>query len=462
MGYGPFVKSLRTHTARAGNRIRRWWPWLLASFVLHLPFTPLGPLFGLLGLLLRLRADVPPDPVEDLVGIPVELLEAPTDAPPAVQQAATTQDVPTDSVVVTPPQAKPKKPKVTELPDAGLPDASVQDAGAVPEDAGTRDASVADAAVAEPVATDADGGVAPDAGTPERDPFAIAGDFPSPPRTNVNVKLHLFAGNLAKHPAGTAIATLLASEPQWQDFLGPGGLDPIRDISRIAVYGPQLVDSSKVAVFLEYSADKAIVERAVEQLVKQNEGSHIDTVKKKRVAYVNAAGAERAIVFFPGKLIAIVPPGPVVEQLVAMKGLPALPSASDGAEVFQGSLRTPHRVRFFKKVGLEIPTTIAEARAFVSTLPNGGATIELELVDESPESAKNHLDELERQTSALTHGLVTLDFSLNDRKILAKAKLSPLQIAGILSQLNREIEDQRRRARPKPAPIQIPGTATEP
>ncbi len=52
------------------RRARRW---LLVSIALHLPFTPLGPLFGLLALMTR--APQPALPTEELTGIPVELLE---------------------------------------------------------------------------------------------------------------------------------------------------------------------------------------------------------------------------------------------------------------------------------------------------------------------------------------------------------------------------------------------------
>ena len=440
------VKPAATRIELAANRLRRWWPWLLVSLLIHLPLTPLGPVLGLLGLVMRLNHDIPDEPVENLEGIPVELLSSPQpdEAPPPV--AADLHDEPVSAVAATK-KPKPQKPKRPELPDAGAPDASVPDAGTATElDAGLNDAGTGDAGIADAGSVSADAGVPTDAGTPTKDPFAIAGDFPTPPKANVNVKIHLFASALAKHPAGAAISALLSSEPQWQDFLGPGGLDPIGDFSRIAIYGPQLVDSSKVAIVLEYSGEATGVQTAVEALVKRTDGAHWTTENKKRIAYVKAAGADRVIIFFPGKLIAIVPPGPVAKQLVAWKRLPALAEPSSASEVFQGSLKTPHRVQFFRRIGVELPQSIAEARAFISTLPNGGASIRLELADESPEAAKAHIDDLERQVSALTLGLVSLHFKTEGGQIVVETKLSPIQLTGIFVRLKSEIAALRGRA----------------
>ncbi|MGC4065807.1 MAG: hypothetical protein QM784_14390 [Polyangiaceae bacterium] len=179
------------------------------------------------------------------------------------------------------------------------------------------------------------------------------------------MKVHLFTSQIQKHPAGRAIAALLASEPQWRDFLGPGGIDPIVDLSRIAIYGPQLVDSSKVAVFLEYSVETKDVTSAVDELVRNTPGARWAKENGKRVAYVKAASANRVVIFFPGKLIAIVPPGPVATQLVAAKGLPALPEPSETGEVFQGFLRTPHRVRLFRRLGIENPRVDCRGTSFL-------------------------------------------------------------------------------------------------
>jgi hypothetical protein len=438
---GP-VKPRLTRAQLAADRVRRWWPWLVLSFLLHLPVTPLGQFLGLLGILTRLYDEVPAEPIETLEGIPVELLEGPATEANAVT-AATVPDG--DAVVIAPPKPKllPKLVKKPEPIDAGVPDVDASTPADL--DAGVATGGVGDGGVSDGGVRELDAGVAPDAGSQKRDPFAIAGDFPKAPKSNVNVKIHLFTTNLQKHPAGRAIASLLAGEQQWQDFLGPGGLDPIQDISRIVIYGPQLVDSSKVGVFLEYSTETEDVKKAVDALVKSSENGHWATENNKRVAYVKAASAERVIIFFPGKLIAIVPPGPVHEQLVAAKRMPALPEPGNAYEVFQGALRTPYRVSFFKNFGIEIPKSISEAKLFISTLPNGGASLRLELIDESPESARQHLDEFERQISALTFGMVGSDWKTDTSTIVAEAALSPIQVGRVLSEVNERIKASRRR-----------------
>jgi hypothetical protein len=375
----------------------------------------------------------------------VELLSSSSQDAQAVAAAAPPA-VESDAVVVTPPKPKTKKPKAIEPVDAGVPE---NDAGTSSDlDAGVADGGIADGGIADGGIADGgaeDAGPPSDAGTQKPDPFAIAGDFPKAPKSNVNVKIHLFAGNLQKHPAGRAIATLLSRERQWQDFLGPSGLDPIADLSKIVIYGPQLVDSSKVAVFLEYTRDTKDVEAAVDALVKGSADGRWVTENKKRIAFVTAAGAERALIFFPGKLLAIVPPGPVEEQLVAAKRMPALPEPGNEQEVFQGALRTPHRVSLFKRFGFEIPKSIAEAKLFVSTLPNGGAKVRLEIVDESSPSATQHVEEFERQLSSISVGMVSPRWSVEGSVIVAEVSLSPLQVAAILGQVNQAIEASRRR-----------------
>jgi hypothetical protein len=217
-----------------------------------------------------------------------------------------------------------------------------------------------------------------------------------------------------------------------------------------------LVDSSQIAVLLEYSKETKEVITAVDSLVKSSEGGHWETENKKRVAYVRAAGAERAIVFFPGKLIAIAPPGPVEAQFAAMKSLPALPAAVDEQVVFQGSLRTPHRVRFFSTFGLSIPKSISEGNLRISALPNGGALLNLELSDESPEAAAQHMDDFERTISSMSGGFVSPRWHVNGSSFIAETSLSPSQVGVIVYQIDNALVDARRNKRGRTVERQKP------
>lgn len=432
MSQGPS----RVQAAR--QRVRRWWPWLLLSVILHLPLTPLGPLLGLLTLLMRLHSPVPDEPVEELIGIPVELLAAP--APTVENPSATAADG--DAIVLAPPKPKKQKPEPnrSEPKDAGVPDAGLD---------GGVDGGVADAAVsasADAGAGDAglpsglgDAGTAPpasDAGAPKADPFAIAGELGKFQKGNVNVRIHLFAEPLKRHPAGSIIAGFLAREPQWQEFLGPSGIDPLNDFSKIVIMGPQLVDSSQVGVFLEHKGDAAAMRKAVDALVQRTEGAHWETKNKKPVAYLHAAGGDRVIVLYPNHGVAIVPPKPA-EQMIALSKFPALAAPENDDEILQLLLRTPHRVRAFKRAGIDVPRSISLAKVFISGAPTGGAQIRLELDDESPEAAAQHAPDLELALAKVSMGMLSLRLNTDGSIIRGEANLSPIIVGGILREIQK-------------------------
>lgn len=387
---------------------------------------------------------MPDEPIEELLGIPVELLaeQMPAQAAPVEEQSERSAE---PSVVIAPKPKKPKKPKLDPV-DAGLADAAVDAAAAdASVDAGA-DAAVADASVisdaglpdAGQPSVFGDAGTTPsadagilDAGVRRPDPFAIAGELGKFQKGNVNVRVHLFVEHLKQHPAGSVITDLLLRDPQWQDFLGPSGLNPLENFSKIVIMGPQLVDSSQVGVFLEYKADSAVIRKAVDALVQRSDGARWETKNKKSVAHVHVAGGDRVIILYPNRGIAIVPPK-AAEQLIGLSKFPPMVSPSDDDEVLQLMLKTPHRVRAFKRAGLDVPKSIALARTFVSGTKNGGASIRIELDDESPEAASAHAPDLERDLSKLTMGVLSLRFRVEGAMIVGEAKVSPLIVAGIL------------------------------
>jgi hypothetical protein len=446
-GYVRHVSIGPANAPSARQRSKRFWSWLVLSAILHVPFTPLGPMLGLLALLIRCSPALPEEPVEEFVGIPVELLAAPdtpaADAPPAQSDG--------EAVVIAKP--KPKKPKHltepidagvvdaavdAEAPDAALDasvDASVLDAGApvVALDAGLVGADAGTAG-----APNASGDAGLDAGAKRHDPFAIAGPVGEFQKGNVNVRVHFFVEPLARHPAGRVISSLLASDPQWQAFLGPGGLDPLNDFSKIILMGPQLVDSSQVGVFLEYKTDQKAIRRAVDALVQGTAGAHWETEKKKPVAYLAAAGAERVIILYPNHGVAILPPKPA-KQLIGLAQLPDLATPTSDDEILQVMLRTPYRVRAFRRQGVDLPKSIELARVFVAGTPTGGAKVRLELDDSSPELATQHAPELERDLSKLTLGLLSLRLSVEENHIVGETTLSPLIVATILRDLQKRV-----------------------
>ncbi len=447
-GYGRRVETGPQQRGRRNTR-RRLWLWVLLSFLLHLPFSPLGPILGLMSWSSRFR-DVPNEPVEALVGIPIELLtddSAPSQpvAPPVSKSdpALTDPEGPTPS--------KPKKPVDAGVdsgvdagsdggPDAGL-DASL-DAG---EDAG-EDAAV-DAGPSKDAGDAGDGGAlaAPVASAtpPEKDPFAVTGDFAQVAKSNTNVKLHLWTKPLRTHPLGADIAQLLANEPQWKSFLGDGAINPLTDLDTIVLYGPQLVDSSQVGAFVAFNTEPKKVRAAVDAIVARDpKGTPWKDEKKKPVARARADRADRVFVLFPNKTLAIVPPGGA-DAAVAVKRI-ALPESDSERTVLHAYLKTPHRVKALERYGFTIPTSIASAQVTVSTTVEGGASLELRLEDASPDDATAHRPELEKQLTGLTGGLVQVTWQQSGKRLTAKLELSPFMLRMLWT---KEIAPQLKRGR---------------
>ncbi|HEX7671021.1 MAG TPA: hypothetical protein VF395_15605, partial [Polyangiaceae bacterium] len=283
---------------------------LVLAVLLHLPLTPVGALVGLLALLHTHEEG----PHEQLHAIPVSLLSPeemaalgmgePPEAKPASPSAAPKDPSPTDFAPPAPssepPKPKPKprpKPK-PEIADGGLPSAA--DAGGpVPHPD-------------KPLSEHPDGGGAAP-GPVERpssvggDPLAMVGKASSVADPNANVRLLLFNDRIRALPIAPRIGRLVARLPQWRSFFGPTGLDPIQDIDRVFVAGPQFRSSGDVVALLQYSVPTSAVRQAVDSIVKREpKGEWLST--KVPAARARADRADRVFVLPKGHILMMVPP----------------------------------------------------------------------------------------------------------------------------------------------------------
>ncbi len=339
-----------------GDRRRLGWV-VVVSLLLH---TPLTPLIGLLGLVSFLSLRKPePVPEEPLTTIPVDLLDgdepgAAAPPPPAPVVAAPPEGVVEPSAPPKPkPKPKPKQPiedagivdaeapdaatRDAEAPDAAL-DAGLPDAAATPSDAGSDAAS--DAGIADA-----------DAGTPN--PMAaLAGDAKKVVDPNANVQLIIYPEKIRNHPLAPRIGQLLASVYQWRDFFGPAKLDPIRDVDRILIVGPELRDSSNVAAIIQHNVGQARMHEALDAIVHADpeHGEWLDAGVPAATAYADRA--PRVLVMPSPKVVVVVPPN--------------LKEAA---------------------LGVALPHGIAWAKVWITPSDGGGAVVEAEAEDESPEAA---------------------------------------------------------------------------
>lgn len=370
---------------------RRALRWLLVSIAIHIPFTPLGPLFGLLALFSR--PEQPAAPIEELNGIPVELLEPSkqpdelkTETPPA---AAGKDEPVAEASLVSP---KKKKHAETELPEV--------DAG-VAVDAGTELRPIAqlDASTAEgPVATNSDAGLEPSTAPAVSSEQALAAATHGIADLNANIRINLFMDRVRQQPLGVPLGNLLKSVYQWRDFFAPGGLDPVKDFDQIQLFGPQLRDSSQVAAFLKHNVRSPRIRGAIDRLVK-NSGSGSSWLKgtKYPAARAMADRAQRSFVMYPSQVVAVVPPKVEKDALA----LPAfqLPSAKadELASVF---VKTPWRALLGTRFQLSKSIQSATIRVFPDE--DGGAHIEAVLEDESSTQAQQDAKAIKRDVDAVT------------------------------------------------------------
>jgi hypothetical protein len=352
---------------------------VLLSALLHLPFTPLAALFGLLALLTTTKP--PPEPLPPLTGIPVDLLEGeeaeapplPTPPPPAPEPTA---------VAVEPPVEKPE-PKAPRIRDAGAADAEPSDASA--------DASDADAGAEDSDAGVVDGGIT--------DPVAASG-AEKVADVNANVQIKIFSEKIRSHPLAPRIGRLIAMVPQWSDFFGPAALDPITDIDRMLVAGPQLRDSSEVAVVVKVNVPEERVRAAIDGIVRSDPegGAWLDGGVPAATARVDRA--PRVFVMPSPKIVIVTPPS-AAENAMKVGRKFTLKGAA-GSEYATGKLVTPWRAFRGSGVPFDIPKSIEWARFKLTPDEHGGAILEMVAKDENADKAAENAEYLQRVISAAT------------------------------------------------------------
>ncbi len=385
--------------ARA-TRQRIWTLCLVVSLVLHLPFTPFAGLLALLGFWQPSdTAEEPPDPA--LTEIPIDVAtdlgtaeSAPAPPPPPSEPAA---GEPEPAPIV--PKPKPK-PKPKPIVDAGVPDASpdagpqIQDAGA--PDSGPRDAStnaLADGGVADAggIAAEGDAG-RKSAGDPIADNAAVrAVSDPHP-----NVRVTVDTEKLRAHRLGARVGALLRGIYQWRDFLGPAGIDPVADIDRIYIVGPQLRRSANVTVIIQHRLGQERMHEALDRLVSRDPSGGWDDAKVP-TAHATADNAPRFFVQPSPNIVVVSPP----ETLASSQRFPLRRLARLRGQVIAHTyIATPWRA--VRGLPFRVPESIEWVSLDVVAGDDGGAVIEIEAQDESVASASKNSDELSRAVLAAT------------------------------------------------------------
>lgn len=339
---------------RAGPTVRgRFWKMLFASLLVHVFLTP-GP--ALLGLIRML-------PALDLAGKDEELVEVDLTALPIGAVAPVPQD-----------QSPPEEINEPETQDVSDPNESPPEPEA-PAPARDNPKPVVPSVPSE--------NLAPKETSAFGDPVALAGDAGKIADSNANVRLFIFNEVIRKHPLGERIGELLRRTPQWRDFFGPSKIDPVADIDKVLIAGPELRNSSQVVAVVQHSMGRERIKGAFDSLVAR-QGNWID-----EAALLAEARADRANRIFsaPNDTVVVVAPLSLSEQVRKLGDSARFPASAQDVAV-TAYIITPANVA--KGTGIQLPKSVKWVRLDLRPLENGGALLKLLAEDADAESAASH------------------------------------------------------------------------
>ena len=355
---------------------------LAFSLLAHVPLTPAAALLGLIGLLAEAPSEDPGPAPPPITAIPVDLLTDDAFGPVGVEDGKGEEAV---GAKPGEESAADDKDPFDELDDDDDDDTalSVPDK---PEEKGSDDDDGADEKPKPPKN-----------GTSVGDPVAMAGSAGKVTDANANVRLLIFNDRIRSHPLGKRIGTLLGAAEQWKDFFGPGGLDPVNDVDRVLIAGPQLKDSSGVVAVLKVSADPTRVKAAVDALVQRDPaGGWLDAGVS--AARAKADRAERVFVLPRPGIVVVTPPSAADHALKVGKSL-RFPRPK-GKEALTTYVITPWRA--FRGIPFQVPKSIKWVRMKIIPTENGGAYAELVAEDESEAAAKKNAQLLTTRLNTVT------------------------------------------------------------
>jgi hypothetical protein len=400
------------------RRVISWTFALAAAF--HVVLTPVA---GLLGMMAWLLAPPPEDEgeAEQLRSIPITLLSdaelGQIEAYEKAREAASTAAV---SEAVLPPApaapapARPAKSGAPESPDRPPPEP--------PKKAGPAPARGDGAGIGHPV--------------------AMSGVTSEVVDSNANVNLLMVTERVRRHPLGTRIGRLIVNFPQWSSFFESGDIDPVRDINRILVVGPQFRRSADVVAILEHDLPQPVLRAAVDRLVQRPpRGRWLKA--KFPAARAHADRAERLFALTAPHVL-VVAPLQLERQILATPPTSFPSPQGDAALVLH--IKTPWRA--LMGLPFRLPPSIEWLRLDVIPNEDGGALVHIGAEDADAGAAAEHAQSLSVALNALTNpdlgalgalvGLRSIafvdkiQFQAQGRRITGQVRVTPRQLERLL------------------------------
>lgn len=417
------------------------------SLLLHLILTPVAGWLGVFAWLLS--SSVPEDTSipEQLSSIPItwlgeeEVASEPAPAAPALTAPVALTEPSASARVAPPPEPAPEvKPPVVPAPSAPAPE---------------------DKPKAEPKAP-----ASPDE-IPH--PVALSGVQTQLLPSNANVNLLLLCDRVREHPLGARIGKLLVNFPQWSSFFASAELDPVRDLNRILVVGPEFRRSADMVAIIQHRLSRELVREAVDRLVQRPpRGRWLKT--KVPAARAHADRAERLFAMPSPNLLVVAPPH-LEKQLLSATAL-RFPTP-EGKEAVVLHVRAPSHA--LRGLPVSLPESFAWLRLDVTPLPDGGAQLRITVEDASAREATSHAQSLSTALNTLTNpdlgalgallGLRSIafidriDLRARGAHISGQINVSRHQLERLLGLAEELLTDWNQRDAPRPA---LPGASATP
>ena len=225
------------------------------------------------------------------------------------------------------------------------------------------------------------------------------------------MQILIASDRIRKHELGEWFGRILVTIPQWQGFFKGTSIDPIRDLDHVLIAGPQFRDSRKVVAVMDFNVPEPKIRESIDTIVKRSSppGKWLEKTPVP-AAQAKADNGERIFAMVPGKRLLVVLPADAKDKIAQVTGIKPFNKSSAAGIVL--SMVTPHRA--FKGLPIELPDTLKWMRLSVTPTGDGGADLLLELLDDSPEHAREHGGELSKAIeplrARLNDGIALLSF----------------------------------------------------
>lgn len=283
-------------------------------------------------------------------------------------------------------------------PDSGT-TASEPKKVSVQRDAGIEDGGVGGKATdgGSPVDGGTDGGTTQPPAPTIKDPTKLAGAAASLAGNDPNVSLFLnteIARNNAPRLAAQ-IGPAISKIQHWKQLFGTAGLDPIQDVDRILLAGPQFrKKADKLVAIVQMKSGQPAAKTAVDAVVKAYDGSWEST--SPAIAKVTVDGTVRDFLT-PGNGLILMVPDELKDNAAKLKN-PSFPKSSNNEALV---LRLKHPAKALKGAPFKIPDTFEWLRLSLVVKPGGVGEVVVRGTDKDAATAAENAEIVGKSIEAL-------------------------------------------------------------